>query len=247
MATRAVTLATLCLLAFTSASAHETASARARASFGAIARRNVLGDEVVIRLQNATDHSVRMGRTWTITAAADGSESSVYVWPDGERTVAAGESRIWMWDQYTHCNGVCQNVSEGEQVPPGRYRVTATVDGVTRTDGFVIGQYFTLGFDGEPDVDFEVFVADPTAYDKMHADAAAPRDQRDLIVSGIVRGPASYNPRWSYTMGPRTIVADEAFTEVCDATPGYVEQHRRAWMGQRWCPWTSYVASEGAR
>jgi hypothetical protein len=76
----------------------------------------------------------------------------------------------------------------------------------------------------------------------MRREAAA--EDKTLIVSGIVRDAARYNPDWSYTMGPGTIVLGEVFTEVCDANPNHVENNRRAWMGQRWCPWSSYVERE---
>jgi hypothetical protein len=46
-------------------------------------------------------------------------------------------------------------------------------------------------------------------------------------------------------MGPSSIVLGEVFVEVCDGDPNYVERHRREWLGERWCPWSSYVKREG--
>ena len=65
------------------------------------------------------------------------------------------------------------------------------------------------------------------------------------IVSGIVRAKRPFNQPWSYTMGPQSIVLGQAFIEVCDASPTYVENHRADWLGQRWCPWSSYVKHAG--
>jgi hypothetical protein len=40
-------------------------------------------------------------------------------------------------------------------------------------------------------------------------------------------------------------VLGEVFIEVCDAAPRYVERHKKAWLGERWCPWSSYVSKTG--
>jgi hypothetical protein len=46
-------------------------------------------------------------------------------------------------------------------------------------------------------------------------------------------------------MGTRSIVLGQVFTEVCDASPTYVQNHRADWLGRRWCPWSSYVKRAG--
>jgi hypothetical protein len=104
------------------------------------------------------------------------------------------------------------------------------------------GRFFTLGFDGS-DQTFVIRVREHRAIRELRADLEKPRSER-RIVSGIVRRGRPYNEAWSFTMGPYTIVLGEAFIEVCDASPDYVESHRRDWRGQRWCPWSSYVERE---
>jgi hypothetical protein len=46
-------------------------------------------------------------------------------------------------------------------------------------------------------------------------------------------------------MGPHSIVLGEVFVEVCDGSPFYVQRHRKEWLGERWCPWDSYVKRIG--
>ena len=77
----------------------------------------------------------------------------------------------------------------------------------------------------------------------MNEEAAA--EDKTMIVSGIVRRGQGYNPDWSYVMGPRSIVLGEVFIETCDQAPESVEEHRKEWLGRRWCPWNSYVARAG--
>lgn len=121
-------------------------------------------------------------------------------------------------------------------------------EGTTTTGGggrasFLVGEYFTLGFRSEPDASFVVFAAKKRAVRQMRAQARA--EDKTMIVSGIVQEAVPYNPPWSYAMDPRTIHLNEVFIEVCDGNPYYVEEHHDEWMGQRWCPWSSYVAKAG--
>jgi hypothetical protein len=104
---------------------------------------------------------------------------------------------------------------------------------------------YTIGF-RHRHVTFVVRVDDADARQQMDAELDKPRSDRTMIVSGIVRGERSYNPEWGFSMGPRSVVLGEAFTEVCDARPEYVQQHRSSWMGERWCPWSSYVKKAGS-
>jgi hypothetical protein len=105
------------------------------------------------------------------------------------------------------------------------------------------GQFFTLGFEGSNKT-FVVLAREQKAIRALRADLSKPRSER-RIVSGIVRTGKPYNRTWSYTMGPWSIVLGDAFIEVCDASPTYVQNHRAAWLGQRWCPWSSYVKRAG--
>ena len=212
--------------------------------FGTNAKRYEIGKPITIRYVNRTDHNVRMSKTWQIVEWQTGNEVAFYQWPDAERTVAPGDERVWVWHQLgPACYGECQNVSPGEQVSAGRYAVLATFDGRQVPDSFLIGSYFTLGFERREDVTFVVYVARQDDIDEMNAEAQA--EDKTKIVSGIVRRGERYNPDWSYVMGPRSIVLGEVFTEVCDAAPEYVEEHRREWLKHRWCPWSSYVAKAG--
>jgi hypothetical protein len=105
------------------------------------------------------------------------------------------------------------------------------------------GAFFTLGFKGS-DQTFVILARKQQAIRALRADLAKPVPER-RIVSGIVRAKRPFNRPWSYTMGPQSIVLGQAFIEVCDASPTYVENHRADWLGQRWCPWSSYVKHAG--
>jgi len=133
----------------------------------------------------------------------------------------------------------------------GIFRATYRTSVGKFKDTFEVGAFFTLGFRCEgnpnecPEVDpFAIFVRKEKPIRQLRTDLGRNEDQR-RIVSGIVRRGARYNPNWSYTMSPGSIVLGEVFVEVCDAHPNFVENHRRRWMGERWCPWSSFVASEG--
>lgn len=125
----------------------------------------------------------------------------------------------------------------------GRFEARFRTSAGKFTDRFERGAYFTLGFD-QNDTSFILWVREKKPIRQLRADLNKAQGDR-RIVSGIVSEGAGYNPAWSYTMGPGTIVLGEVFIEVCDASPRYVENHRRQWTGDRWCPWSSYVKSEG--
>jgi hypothetical protein len=78
----------------------------------------------------------------------------------------------------------------------------------------------------------------------------AGRSVERLSISGrIVKKPAPYNPGWSYHLKPRSIAFFDFAIEVCDASIGFVEDHRKAVGGSflpggRWCPWTSRLTRE---
>lgn len=219
-------------------------SARDSSRFRADKQRYEIGEAITIIYTNNTDHDVRMSKTWRIGEWQTDHQVAFYQWPDAERVVAAGDSRSWTWHQLgPACYGECQNVWEGEQVTAGRYGVIASFDRVQRHDVFSIGSYFTLGFEGNEDASFVVYVAQQPEIDQMNAEAQA--EDKTLIVSGVVRKGEPYNRPWTYVMGARSIVLGEVFIEVCDGAPEYVEENRDEWLGQRWCPWSSYVARAG--
>lgn len=205
-------------------------------------RRHVMNHTVAIGMVNNGTTNVTMGDTWDLQYG-DGDGSAFYQWPEDELVLEPGDERVWQWDQRVNqCYGECQNVREGDPAPAGRYEVTTSVNGEQTTARFILGQYFTLGFEGRS-VEFRVFVATQEEIDQMTAEAQA--EDKTLITSGFVRKRRSYNAPWSFTMGPHSIELGEVFIEVCDASPWYVHHRPAEWRGQRWCPWSSYVKRVG--
>jgi len=203
-------------------------------------RFNVLGTTVEIVFTNVSDEPVLMAGTWRIGRARTDQTMATYRWAEGERMVAPGASRRWAWDQREGCTGECSKTSVGEQVEPGPYVVA--IGG--RRRAFQVGQFFQIGFDHLPeDETLTVFVNRSDDIAEMTSEADA--QDKTLIVSGIVRKGRDYNRPWTITMGPGSIVLGEVFVEVCDADPYQVQDYRRSWLGERWCPWSSYVAAVG--
>ena len=205
----------------------------------------VVGEPVEITLANVGGMTIQMGETWDLTYL-DGEGTAFYQWPEDELEIAPGDSRVWTWDQRVNqCYGECVNVREGDPAPPGRYQVSTTVNGKEQTLTFNLGQFFTLGFRSRPEAEFTVFVATAPEVEQMTTEAAKPDEDKRLITSGIVKWGRSYNSDWNFTMGARSIALGEVFIEVCDGSPYYVQRHRDEWMGERWCPWSSYVKRVG--
>lgn len=200
------------------------------------------GAPVIAVVHNASDERQRIDATWTITRAKSGEVVAQNHWSKSERWLAPDETAIWEWDQREGSfSSEPSPPDEGERVGPGGYILTVD-DRPRLSQRFHIGRFFTLGFEGRDDT-FVVFVNEKKPIEQMKAEAAA--EDKTLIVSGIVRGRMRYNRDWSYSMGPGSIVLGEVFVEVCDAAPAYVEKHRDDWLGERWCPWSSYVAKTG--
>lgn len=201
------------------------------------------GAPVIVVVQNVSDERQRIETPWTITEAKTGEVVAQSHWTKGERWLAPDQTAIWEWDQREGSYSTEPSPpDEGERVGPGGYVLTADPGDPQLTRRFQIGRFFTIGFEGRDDT-FVTFVNERKPIKLMKAEAGA--EDKTLIVSGIVRGPASYNRDWSYTMGPGSIVLGEVFIEVCDGNPRYVERHRKQWLGERWCPWSSYVAKIG--
>lgn len=210
-------------------------------------RRYRPGREVVIRLVNDTNDEITFENTWRIVRTTNGRTVATLVWESSKTTIAAGGRRTWRWNQRKgDCATDC-TYQGGEDLPragPGRYAATVTTSAGRLRTVFEVGRFFTLGFDNQPDVSFVVFAIEREPISQMKAEAAA--EEKTLIISGVVRGAKNYNDPWSYTMGPGSIILAEVFTEVCDASPDHVENNLDAWRGERWCPWSSYVARIGA-
>ena len=201
------------------------------------------GATVAIVLHNNTADPQRFSTPWTITRAKTDEVVAQYHWTREERRVAPGDAAVWQWDQREgpHSSEPAPP-GEGELAGPGGYVLTVETPAETLTRRFQIGRFFTLGFEGRSAA-FVVFVNERRPIKLMRAEARS--EEKTLIVSGKVREGRRYNGDWSYSMGPGSIVLGEVFIEVCDGSPRYVERHKREWLGQRWCPWSSYVAAAG--
>ena len=203
-------------------------------------RFNVVGDAIEIVLTNTSDEPTEVAGVWYIGRARTDETVATYRWPESERRLEPGGSLTWTWDQTQGCFGACTEPSAGERVAPGPYVVA--IGSVRRS--LQIGQFFRVGFDHlSQDETFTVFVNRASDIEQMTAEAAA--EDKTLMVTGIVRKERRYNRPWNLTMGPGSVVLAEVSIEVCDADPYYVQDHRKQWLGDRWCPWSSYVAAVG--
>ena len=207
--------------------------------------RYVRGERVLVTVTNDSGSRVRVEDPIEIMDSEPGEIVATYSW-SGSHTLRPGEKLEWNWDQWKgECVDDCPHpeIYPPMLVDPGRYVAQVHTDQGTFGHPFSIGQYFTLRFEGGNER-FGIFTFDAETIDQLTAEAEA--EEKSLIVSGtVVRNRAAYNSGWSFSMKPRSIVAAETFTEVCDARPGYVEQHLSQWAGKRWCPWASYVSSVG--
>ena len=222
-----------------------TASPVFNPRFSASPGRFTAGEFVDIVLVNEGTADITMGSIWDLSYLG-GDATAFYQWPEGDLVLEPGESRVWRWDQRVNaCYGECQNVREGDPAEPGRYEVATTIDGVEHSVRFYLGEYFTIDFRNMDADEFTVFVSTAPEIGQMTAEAGKPTEDRRLIVSGKVRTRRPYNPNWRFSMAPGSFVLGEAFIEVCDGSPRYVERHRSEWLGERWCPWSSYVKRAG--
>ena len=204
--------------------AHAGGAGGGKVMFGASQERFLETDNVDIKLANNTDHRIELTGGAIYSVRSD--ERLVALRPQ-RRYLAPNEVHEWTW------------ITEDRV---GRFVARFETSEGRVVDHFDKGAYFTLGFD-ESDDTFVIWVRERKPIAQLRNDLdKAEGDRR--IVSGIVSRETPYNRQWSYSMGPGSIVLGDVFIEVCDASPSYVENHRRAWMGDRWCPWSSYVSSE---
>lgn len=212
-------------------------------TWGAPKKRYLPRRDIPISLVNDGSSEVTFDNPWTI-ASLDGDPVASMRFDD--TTVAPGETLTWLWDQRlgdcTSSGCSYQGGTERPYAGAGRYRVSVNMSDVSVIDDFDIGRFFTLGFEARK-ARFVVFVNQPHEIRQMRAEARA--EDKTLIVSGVVGRRVRYNEDWSYSMRPGSIVLGEVFIESCDGSPRYVEKHREQWYGERWCPWSSYVAREG--
>lgn len=203
------------------------------------------GTIVTLTLHNGTGEDITMENPWVIENRRTGDTESIYIWPEDQLVVAPGDDRVWRWEQNDGgCYGQCENVQYGEAVGASRYLGIARTSAGDFGAPFDVGEHFTLGFTSRPNIEFVVYVNRPDDVDAMRAEVD--RDAEDKqIVSGIVKRGRRYNPDWNFSMAPGSIVLGDVFIEVCDASPYYVQRHRSEWLGERWCPWSSYVEKVG--
>lgn len=196
---------------------------------------------VEVTLTNPTEEPVTFEDPWTIERTS-GEDVATFTWEENA-TIEPGGHLTFRYGQWEgHCSSAAECTYE-RYVGAGRYRAVVESSAGTLVAPFEIGRYFTLGFRRRPKVEFTVFAAKRKGVRQMSAEAEA--KHRSLIVSGVVGAARRYNDEWSYTMRPGSILLGEAFVEVCDAAPGYVEDNVDEWRGERWCPWSSYVKREG--
>lgn len=74
---------------------------------------------------------------------------------------------------------------------------------------------------------------------------ARPVEQRNLHIRGVIqRATQGANLAWSWQHVDSAWQLVAMSMELCDAAPGYVEEHLDDWLGQPFCPWHSYVKRE---
>ena len=208
--------------------------------------RYVEGERIIVRVTNRSSSRIQLRDPIEIVDSTSGEVVATYLW-SGSHTLRPGEVFEWNWDQWEgECRDDCPRpeIYPPRLVGPGRYIAQAHTDKGTFEAVFTIGQYFTLGFrDGGER--YGIFSFDPATVAELKKEAEA--EEKSLIVAGTVaRGRASYNSGWPFFLRPRSIGTGEVFTESCDARPGYVGRHLAEWVGETWCPWSSYVLSVGS-
>jgi hypothetical protein len=109
--------------------------------------------------------------------------------------------------------------------------------------------YFLITSSGRSATKFVVEITKGRSIRKARTIIAGTYTGQDRALSGeIVEGPTAYNPMWQFSLDAPTVRFFSLAMEVCDATPGYVENHLAEWMQspllKRWCPWTSVLERE---
>jgi hypothetical protein len=90
---------------------------------------------------------------------------------------------------------------------------------------------------------FRVQGGSPQFVAAVRAQLALPQAQRRQFPNGrVVAGDGGHNAPWNWHLEDAELA--EATIELCDARPSMVEADLPAWIGQRFCPWSAYVAEE---
>jgi hypothetical protein len=217
--------------------------AAARPDLTADRDRYLRGQRIEITLRNLSDQRLRLVSPWKIKEVPSG-EVVARVAIAADRLPPGGRL-VRRWDQTRGESEASRAAPPRRAVKPGRFAVIARTSAGRLLDPFQIGEYFTIGFHHLPEAEFTLFSHELGPIEQMEEQAGLPEPLRNLRVSGLVRPGAGYNPAWSYTMGPGSILLDKGFIELCDASPDYVEETLASWLGERWCPWSSYVDRVG--
>lgn len=64
------------------------------------------------------------------------------------------------------------------------------------------------------------------------------------VINGLLEsGDGGFNDPWSWHMVPASVETPDVAVEVCDGTPGFVEQDLDYWLNtvERYCPWSAVV------
>ncbi|MEW6440674.1 MAG: hypothetical protein AB1640_07010 [bacterium] len=106
---------------------------------------------------------------------------------------------------------------------------------------------FAFGLHGQPlgSSRFVAATGDAMVLEKARGELALPAFQRRLHIHGpLASGDGDHNQGWSWHFVPGEWDLVELSIELCDGTPRYVEDHLDEWVGQTFCPWSSYVLEE---
>lgn len=109
------------------------------------------------------------------------------------------------------------------------------------------GPHMTVrfGYFGDSTGGFE-FVARasrPSLLDSVRAEFALPVDQRRFPNGPVRVAAAGENLAWRWAFTYDAWHLTDNSTEVCDATPRYVEDHLTEWLRSlgNYCPWSAFV------
>lgn len=109
-------------------------------------------------------------------------------------------------------------------------------------------RYFEITHqNGENDYSFVVQTSVPEVIEKVEEELSRPFEERNLHIHGeIARGSEDYNSNWRWHFVADEWDLVEVSTEVCDGTPGMVENDLDYWVDQvgNFCPWSARVSGE---
>jgi hypothetical protein len=97
--------------------------------------------------------------------------------------------------------------------------------------------------------EFVVELTDPDKIAQARAIVTGDETHAVRIRGTIARGRTDYNEDWPFHLLPDSIEFFTDAIEVCDATPGYIEENLEFagtdfLPGLAWCPWASRVVRE---